>query len=350
MQKKEESLSNTQAIYEAAQRLLTTCSLHKKLHIIMSCLEECLAWDRGWLGFVDKSRGVLKGEAYFGENVPPQHAIPEIPLNSELKNPAIIAVLAKSPVIVRDPLSDPRCQDFRDGLIALGTKCFVKTPLILSGDVIGIIGVDRIGERFDFTDGDVELLTAFADLAALAIENARLYDKARELSMTDALTGLRNYRFFSEQLKVELAQASRTRRPLSIAILDVDNLKVVNDRLGHPAGDALLQEIASIIQSSLRSSDVVARYGGDEFAIILDGIGSEFACTAAKRCLEAIRRLPPVGQQIKVTVSIGIASYPDQAFTDAELLHRADALCYKAKNAGGNRVQTAGTSDQEAGN
>jgi diguanylate cyclase (GGDEF)-like protein len=269
---------------------------------------------------------------------PPEYAFHQMTLDPALRSPAVTAVLEKRVVIVKDPLNDARWHDSKEVLAALGTKCFLIVPLILRDDVIGVIGVDRIGERFDFTNDDVELVTAFAHLAALAIENARLYDEAKELSLTDELTGLRNIRFFREQLRQEMARASRSRQPLSVALLDVDNLKAVNDFFGHQAGDALLTKIGYRVQSCLRSSDVIARYGGDEFVILFHGTDSESARISAQRCLESIRQLPPIGQAIKVTVSIGIASFPAEASDAEELLRKADALCYEAKKAGGNQI------------
>jgi diguanylate cyclase (GGDEF)-like protein len=139
-------------------------------------------------------------------------------------------------------------------------------------------------------------------------------------------------------LRQEMARASRSRQPLSVALLDVDNLKAVNDFFGHQAGDALLTKIGYRVQSCLRSSDVIARYGGDEFVILFHGTDSESARISAQRCLESIRQLPPIGQAIKVTVSIGIASFPAEASDAEELLRKADALCYEAKKAGGNQI------------
>jgi diguanylate cyclase (GGDEF)-like protein len=341
MQEIQRPSANMEALYHAAERLLVTCSLQDKLNLVMDLLQQCLAWDRGWLGLMEKERGALRGKACFGKNIPPEYALHEIPADPALKNPALTAIFEKRAVVVKDPLKDPRCDDCKDRLVALSSKCFLIVPLILRGDATGVIGVDRIGERFDFSDDDVELLTGFANLAALAIENARLYDEAKELSLTDELTGLRNIRYFREHLRQEIARASRTRQPLSVALLDVDNLKVVNDSFGHRAGDALLTKIGYGLQSCLRSSDVIARYGGDEFVILFHGVDSKLARISAKRCLESIRQLPPVGQGVKVTVSIGIASFPVEASGEEELLHKADALCYEAKKAGGNQIWIA---------
>jgi diguanylate cyclase (GGDEF)-like protein len=341
MQNNQRGSPNVQALYHAAERLLATCSLQDKLNIIMDFLRERLAWDRGCLGLMEKEQGVLRVKACFGKNVYPEYALHGIAADPALKNPALTAIFGKKTVVVKDPLNDPRCEDCKDTLAALGTTCFLIVPLILGDDVIGVIGVDRIGECFDFTNDDVELLTAFANLAALAIENARLYDEAKELSLTDELTGLRNIRYFREQLRREIARASRAQQPLSVALLDVDNLKVVNDSFGHRAGDALLVKIGYRLQSCLRSSDVIARYGGDEFVLLFHGVDSETAFICAKRCLESVRQMPFLDHGIKVTVSIGVASFPAEASGEEELLHQADTLCYKAKKAGGNQIWIA---------
>lgn len=228
----------------------------------MKSLQKCLAWDRGWLALVDKEARVLRGTAWFGKNVPPELAIDEIPLDLGMQNPALLPVFKKKPIVVDDPLNDPRCRDVRDVLAALGTKCLVSVPILVRDEVIGVIGVDRTGESPGFTTEDVELVLGFASLAGLAIENARLYDRARELSLINDLTGLHNIRFLREQLARELPRSQRSGQPLSILMIDVDDLKEVHDRFGHRAGDKLLKRLGQAIRRVVQLYDVVVRYGG----------------------------------------------------------------------------------------
>jgi diguanylate cyclase (GGDEF)-like protein len=336
-----------QVLFQTARKLLALASLEERIDCIMKSLQERLAWDRGWLGLVDREAGVLRGIAWFGENVPPEVVMNVIPLDHGIQNPALFAVFEKRPIVVDDPWNDPRCRDSREGLAALGTKCFVDVPIRVREEVIGVIGVDRTGELAGFTTEDVEFLVAFASLAGLAIENACLYDRAKELSFIDDLTGLHNIRFLREQMAREMARAYRSGDPLSILMIDVDDLKEVNDRFGHRAGDELLQALGRSISSVIRVSDIVARYGGDEFVVLLPAASAEGAYHAAKRVAQSIAKLAPIHGEVQATVSIGIASYPEDAVTHDQLLQAADEAMFRAKRAGGNQVwkSTVGEAD-----
>jgi len=331
-------IRDSQLLLHAVQKLLAVASLNERIGCIMKSLQECLAWDRGWLGLVDKENGVLRGMAWFGENMPPEVVMNVIPLDPSIKNPALFPVFEKKPIIVDDPLNDPRCRDFRDGLAALGTKHFVIVPILVRDEAIGVIGVDRTEEPAGFNSEEVELIGAFAGLAGLAIENARLYDLARELSLIDDLTGLHNIRFLREQLARELARSRRSEQPLSILMIDVDDLKYVNDRFGHRAGDKLLKRLGQAIGRVIRLSDIVVRYGGDEFVVLLPAATAEAAYEVAKRVAHSIAKLAPIQGELQATVSTGIASYPEDGVTQDELLHAADEAMFRAKKAGGNRI------------
>jgi diguanylate cyclase (GGDEF)-like protein len=180
--------------------------------------------------------------------------------------------------------------------------------------------------------------------AAMALENARLYETARNLADRDPLTGFFNHRYLHERLSEEVVRAVRTRRPLSVVMLDLDDFKLVNDTFGHLYGDRVLVHVADLIRSTMRGSDVAARYGGDEFALILPETGNEDAVRAAERILEAFRASPFAAdgrQPFPIGASIGIASHPRDGRSATELIAVADAGLYGSKDAGGNRV-TAG--------
>ena len=174
--------------------------------------------------------------------------------------------------------------------------------------------------------------------------NARL----AELAITDGLTGLYNHRHFRERLSLEMERSNRTGLPLSVLMIDVDHFKGYNDRHGHLAGDNALRGVSKILQHGRRANDVVARYGGEEFAIILLDVGKAAAKEVAERICAQVAEFPfefgstqPAG---KLTISLGVASFPDDGAEPALVLAAADRALFAAKNAGRNRVRVAGSS------
>jgi len=160
------------------------------------------------------------------------------------------------------------------------------------------------------------------------------------MSKTDGLTGLFNHRYFQEQLDSEIRRTARNNAPLSVILTDIDFFKKVNDTYGHPAGDAVLRSVADIIRSRIRETDIAARYGGEEFAVILTNTDSIGAKRFAEELRLAIQKEPfnVDGQEIMVTLSLGIASIPAEASSKEELIDRADQSLYFAKEHGRNRA------------
>jgi diguanylate cyclase (GGDEF)-like protein len=178
--------------------------------------------------------------------------------------------------------------------------------------------------------------------AAMALENARVYEAARNLADRDPLTGFFNHRYLHERLSEEVVRAIRSRRPLSVVMLDLDDFKLVNDTFGHVYGDRVLVYVAETIRASLRGSDVAARYGGDEFALILPETNAQEAAAAAERILAAFHARPFIADgrtALPVGTSIGIATHPGDGRTATELIAAADAGLYAAKAEGGSRVR-----------
>ena len=177
--------------------------------------------------------------------------------------------------------------------------------------------------------------------AAMALENARMYQAARSLADRDPLTGFFNHRYLQERLAEEVVRATRTRRPVSVVMLDLDDFKVVNDSFGHLYGDRVLAHVADRIRSVLRASDVPARYGGDEFALILPDTSSEGAARVGRRLLRAFGESPFAAdgrQPIPIGTSIGIATHPIDGRSATDLIAAADARLYVAKSGGGNKI------------
>jgi diguanylate cyclase (GGDEF)-like protein len=217
-----------------------------------------------------------------------------------------------------------------------GTSC-IAVPLKSSGTVIGVL--DLFGSELPggFDDGDLATMRTFAAQATVAVDNVLLHEEAQRLSITDGLTGLWNYRYFTMTVTKEIERASRFGRPLSLLMLDLDHFKDVNDSFGHQRGDAVLVELAGRIRAEARDVDTVARYGGEEIVVILPETDEAGARQAAERICAAVRRKPfgdPGQLPIHLTVSAGVAVYPLHGVSASQLLANADAALYEAKHAG----------------
>ena len=218
-------------------------------------------------------------------------------------------------------------------LVEEGRRALVMLPLVASGESMGLVELFS-HHPIELDDDRLSLAMTIANEAAIALENARLYEEARALADRDPLTGFFNHRYLHERFGQEAVRARRSHRPLSLLMLDLDDFKLVNDGFGHLLGDDVLRWTADLIRKTLRASDVPARYGGDEFAILLPDVDHDEAAATAARLREAFatsvfsregRLTVPVG------VSIGAATFPADGRTAAELIAVADAGLYRMK-------------------
>lgn len=221
-----------------------------------------------------------------------------------------------------------------------GILGFLCLPFISHTHPLGVLYLYR-NDRHIFLPEEIDLLTTFAHLAAIAAENTKLHASTVKLATTDALTGLQNRRAFEDNLKIEQQRAKRYGKDFSLLLLDIDHFKKVNDTYGHIAGDAALKTLASILEQQTRDIDSVSRFGGEEFVIVLPETGESGAMVVAERIRKTVSNTPftlPDERNIKVTISIGIASYPLCTKYPESLLEQADRALYLAKDAGRNRV------------
>jgi diguanylate cyclase (GGDEF)-like protein len=212
----------------------------------------------------------------------------------------------------------------------------ISVPMRTSAGVLGVLNLYDRADGRPFDAGDLETIRTFAGQAAVALDNVLLHQEAQRLSVTDALTGVGNYRFFQTSLVREIERAVRFGRELALLMLDLDMFKSVNDVHGHQVGDAVLAEVADRVGAEVREVDILARYGGEEFVVVLPETGREGAGHTADRICEAMRRRPFAvsGLQLDVTVSIGVAVFPADADGPATLIRAADEALYAAKDAG----------------
>jgi diguanylate cyclase (GGDEF)-like protein len=264
-----------------------------------------------------------------------------------------------------------------------GEKTCLLVPLVFKDEAIGCL--ELVEKRYvrHFSDEERALAGTLAALAAVAIQNARLYGDVEHLAITDGLTGLYNHRYFYDRLAQDVARAQRYDLPLSLLMIDIDDFKSYNDRHGHRAGDRLLRELGRVLKVQTRQQiDLVARYGGEEFAIILPSTGMAGATRAGERLLDVVNAgglatdgsgadgasvlgdpradggcgaASVVGERIRtsiegesfgtaqsppvITVSVGVATLPEHALNAEGLVDEADRALYRAKRLGKNRVE-----------
>lgn len=216
----------------------------------------------------------------------------------------------------------------------------VCVPLLSFGQSLGILALES-AHAGAFTSDDMQALESVADICATAIQNVNYVDQVKQLAYLDGLTGIFNRRFFELRLAEEMERARRFNVGMAVIMIDIDRFKMLNDEFGHLLGDEALRQISSLFHQNVRKLDVVCRYGGEEFAILLSQTEPQFALAVAEKLRKVVQDWQFPGVPRRVTISSGVATFPRHGTTRDELIKAADAALYRAKQEGRNQVKMA---------
>jgi len=259
-------------------------------------------------------------------------------LKEQKANPLINAVLEGMPLqLTKETIS----KYLNDPIVKfLNSEELAVVPLKAKDKINGIILADNFITKKPISKNDLRMLTMLGNQAGLAVENSRLYEKTVIRAHTDSLTDLWNHGYFQRLLGAEIERAKATDKPMSLIMLDIDDFKIYNDKLGHQAGDKILKNLAGLLRNQSRKMDSPCRYGGEEFTIILPHTDRQEAFFIAERLRETIEKYYFNHEEIlphkELTVSLGISSFPQDGSTASELVAASDKALYQAKHKGKN--------------
>jgi diguanylate cyclase (GGDEF)-like protein/PAS domain S-box-containing protein len=328
-----------ESLRDTAITLNTSLKLDDVLDVILGNIGKLVPYDAAMVSIIDGD--TIRKIRYSSNPHIKTHRLSIGNMQANLLNVPILKTLiqSKRPFLVPDLQADDRWQ-----VVAIPDMQRIRSmlcaPIEIEENVAGIINLVSGTPDF-FTEIHSERIVAFANQAAVAIKNAQLYEHAQRLSVTDPLTGLFNMRYFRDFAGLEFERVKRYARTLSVAMVDVDHFKSINDRFGHAVGDRALHEIAMRIKTSIRSVDVVARYGGEEFVFIMPETPLDEAMMVAERVRQNVAETHVESNDavFSVTLSIGVAELKKEMKDLDELIRLADKSLYAAKAKGRNRVE-----------
>jgi diguanylate cyclase (GGDEF)-like protein len=322
----EHQLEGQRRLLDVNERLLSTLDPAGVLDLIADSVKAIVPYDSLSVYRVDRSTGrrraVIARDA-FAEEILADEVIGGLGITGW-------AIDNGQPVLANAAHLDPRSVQVPG--TPFEPEAMIVVPLLINGETIGTLNVGRIGEaEAAFSANEFELVKLFAGQASIALQNAEAHGEVSVRAEHDALTGLRNHGAFQRELGAAVADGG----PFAVLMLDLDAFKVYNDALGHPAGDALLVDVTSAMRSATRDDDRLYRYGGDEFAAILPGADRTVAHEVAERLRRAVRTTAGAEAATEsrpiVTISAGVACYPEDGATKSELVSVADRALYQVK-------------------
>jgi diguanylate cyclase (GGDEF)-like protein len=364
-------------IYEISVGLLESLDLPelgaKVLASIFGCLKRI---DSGFVFLVEPESGKLKKIA---GRLREGHRIKRPGYSRNL----VSRVVKEGKAVMMPNTAMENKADISDSMERIGVKSVICVPLVSKKGIRGAMYLQSVNVVEGFRKNDLLFLTGLGTPIALAMENALLYgrskraerrlrkasdhlekevmnrtaelkkakDELEQLSMTDGLSGLYNYRYLIHSIELELGRSIRYNRAIALLLMDIDYLKNLNDTYGHLCGDYVIKTVAKILRSNVRSTDVVARYGGDELAVMLIETDAERALEAAEKLSHAIgtHTFQWQTRQLSVSISIGLTTAPAPRIKDAsDLVNAADLALYQAKNAGRNTIVVFGQEEKTA--
>jgi diguanylate cyclase (GGDEF)-like protein len=363
-------------LYEISNAMRTTLKLDEILYIILTGVtaHAALGFNRALLFLVNEKEGIIEGKMAIGPETGEEanriwtqieqekmdledlingykfsnnvsesgfnRQVQHLKISLHEKNENLLTLVALEGMPLQ--LTKETIQNYNNSLIVQMLKSdeLVLTPLRAKDKVNGIIAADNFITKKPITKDDLRMLIMLSNQAGLAIENSQLYEKTVMRAHMDSLTELWNHGYFQYLLQAELENEKATGNPLSLIMLDIDDFKIYNDILGHQAGDKILKELAVLLKDQSRKMDYVCRYGGEEFTVILPQTDKKEAFLIAERLRTDIGRHAFVHEEIlpqkKLTVSLGIATFPEDGNTHSELIAASDKALYQAKHKGKN--------------
>jgi len=328
------------ACLEVGKLLTSTLNLRGILELIMTKVSQFTAADNWSLLLKDQETGELTFEIAVGID---DHVVKGVRLAPGEGIAGYVAETGEA-VFQEDVNDDARFNKNIDLKTGFTTRSIVCIPLTVRGNILGVMEIINIRDMENFREKDLPVLMGLADYAAIAIENSRNFAHIRQMSVTDEYTGFYNVRYLHEILDELIEKADRNATGLAVAFGDVDNFKYVVDEYGHLLGSQVLKEIAVTISCCLTERDILVKYGGDEYVIILPERTKEEAIALIETILQSLREATYLQSQprpVKITASFGVAMYPDNARTKKDLLLLADNSMYQVKRGRKDSVGTA---------
>lgn len=334
--------SQVGAFHQMADKILAARSVEEVLPLALEAAMLSLHARRGSILLAEAERGQVTAQAFRGE-----HA--ELASTIKALHPDSVShrvFYNRRSLLVQD--ADREFGHNSERQFPYSTRSFVSIPLRENGHSLGVLHLTERENNDIFTPQDLALLEKLGIQAASAISKVKLEEEVRQLrvkSETDPLTGVHNRRYLDEHLIVEFDRAKRFGQPLAAVMIDIDDFKLFNDGMGHECGDLMLRELVSVIRRKVRSIDVLSRFGGDEFLLLLPGTDQNGAFSTAEKIRARVEASRFPGQDslenVKFTVSCGVATYPGMASSAMDLLYKADQALLGAKKSGKNTVLSA---------